>query len=1121
MAPWWPGTSLLCVKAPRKLVFLFTLSLSVTYLFYSLLSCYTSLQFPLQDAGIYLQPDSGLSPVDAIRTASIKPDPSNPAIVTPESGSSPKSRSSLDSYLPSSPGSSIARNGEKLGSGSLKSSGGVSDPLPASALEEFSNSVSSLLASSATYSKIRTLNAVLQPGWPTVRTSGPVQSETQRLKAIDLLKHKALGPVDSTVLRKSSWIIAQIPSTAVSVSTLDSTPIQTSQEFSTLDSAPILTAQEFSTLDSAPIAKAARFSTVDSAHFIRGQGVSTEDRAPSVVEQGFSTEDRAPTVVGQGFSTEDRAPTVVGQGFSTEDRAPSVVGQGFSTEDRAPTVVGQGFSTEDRAPTIVGQGFSTEDRAPSVVGQGFSTEDRAPTVVGQGFSTEDRAPSVVGQGFSTEDRAPSVVGQGFSTEDRAPTVVGQGFSTEDRAPSVVGQGFSTEDRAPTVVGQGFSTEDRAPTIVGQGFSTEDSASSVVGQGFSTEDRAPSVVGQGFSTEDRAPSVVGQGFSTEDRAPTVVGQRFSTEDRAPSVVGQGFSTEDRAPTIVGQGFSTEDRAPSVVGQGFSTEDRAPSVVGQGFSTEDRAPSVVGQGFSTENRAPSVVGQGFSTEDRAPSVVGQEFSTEDRAPSVVGQEFSTEDRAPSVVGQGFSTEDSTSSVVGQGFSIEDRAPFIRDQGFSIEDHTPIVRGQGSSTLDSTPIASSLEEFNTLERSLKSHLSQDVDANISLQGSAKVTKESNQQTFSLSTAIPSVAPRLNDFSPADTAPIHTSHQDTYMTRDTHPRIFSEGEITRPSDFTGNDMNSPIKGISTWNRTPLAATEMIPESHTGYLERETQESSTTEEELSRRLSVNSTIEYGEKKLPQAIIIGVKKGGTRALLEALRAHPDVRAVGVEPHFFDRNYEKGLEWYRDLMPRTVEGQITMEKTPSYFVTNEAPQRIHSMAKDTKLIVVVRNPVTRAISDYTQTLSKKPEIPTFEVLAFKNRTLGLIDASWSALRIGIYALHLESWMQYFPLSQILFVSGEHLITNPAEELAKVQDFLGLQRIITDKHFYFNKTKGFPCLKKPEDTGAPRCLGKSKGRTHPKIDPDVIQRLRKFYKPFNVMFYQMTGQDFQWEKEELDS
>ena len=51
-------------------------------------------------------------------------------------------------------------------------------------------------------------------------------------------------------------------------------------------------------------------------------------------------------------------------------------------------------------------------------------------------------------------------------------------------------------------------------------------------------------------------------------------------------------------------------------------------------------------------------------------------------------------------------------------------------------------------------------------------------------------------------------------------------------------------------------------------------------------------------------------RRLPQAIIIGVKKGGTRALLEYLRIHPDVRAPGPEPHFFDRNYDKGLDWYR-------------------------------------------------------------------------------------------------------------------------------------------------------------------------------------------------------------------
>ncbi|CAG5897972.1 unnamed protein product [Menidia menidia] len=206
---------------------------------------------------------------------------------------------------------------------------------------------------------------------------------------------------------------------------------------------------------------------------------------------------------------------------------------------------------------------------------------------------------------------------------------------------------------------------------------------------------------------------------------------------------------------------------------------------------------------------------------------------------------------------------------------------------------------------------------------------------------------------------------------------------------------------------------------------------------------------------------------------------------------------------------------KGLMPRTLDSQITLEKTPSYFVTREAPRRISSMSHETKLIVVVRNPVTRAISDYTQTLSKKPDIPTFEELAFKNKSVGFVDTSWNAIRIGMYILHLENWLQYFRLSQMHFVSGERLITDPAGEMGRVQDFLGLKRIITDKHFYFNRTKGFPCLKKPESSSQPRCLGKSKGRTHVQIDQEVIEQLREFYRPYNIKFYETVGQDFKWD------
>lgn len=51
-------------------------------------------------------------------------------------------------------------------------------------------------------------------------------------------------------------------------------------------------------------------------------------------------------------------------------------------------------------------------------------------------------------------------------------------------------------------------------------------------------------------------------------------------------------------------------------------------------------------------------------------------------------------------------------------------------------------------------------------------------------------------------------------------------------------------------------------------------------------------------------------RRLPSVIIIGAKKCGTRALLEYLRLHADIKTAGPEPHFFDRYYHLGLEWYR-------------------------------------------------------------------------------------------------------------------------------------------------------------------------------------------------------------------
>ena len=216
------------------------------------------------------------------------------------------------------------------------------------------------------------------------------------------------------------------------------------------------------------------------------------------------------------------------------------------------------------------------------------------------------------------------------------------------------------------------------------------------------------------------------------------------------------------------------------------------------------------------------------------------------------------------------------------------------------------------------------------------------------------------------------------------------------------------------------------------------------------------------------------------------------------------------------------------MPRSVAGQMTIEKTPSYFVTKAAPERVYNMSRDVRLIVVVRDPVTRAISDYAQAAAKRPKMPPFERMAFvypendtRNSSSWEVATSWGAVKIGIYARHLRRWLRRFPRRQMHFVNGERLVVDPAGEMAQLQDFLGLPRFVDARHFYFNATKGFPCLRKSiTDHGGGagkevvRCLGESKGRSHPVVDSEVIQRLRDFFRPFNEKFYRMTGIDFEW-------
>ena len=257
-------------------------------------------------------------------------------------------------------------------------------------------------------------------------------------------------------------------------------------------------------------------------------------------------------------------------------------------------------------------------------------------------------------------------------------------------------------------------------------------------------------------------------------------------------------------------------------------------------------------------------------------------------------------------------------------------------------------------------------------------------------------------------------------------------------------------------------------------------------------------------------------RKLPQCIIVGVRKCGTRALLEFLNLHPLIQPADHEIHFFDEEskYSLGLEWYRKHMPYSFPEQITIEKSPRYFITEKVPERIHKMNSTIKLVVLLRNPVTRVISDYTQVyynkLAKGKMHDRFEDLVIDES--GEVNTGYKAVRISIYHHHFRRWLRVFHRHQIHVVDGDNLIVKPIEEIRKVEQFLGLQNRVTENNLYFNETRGFYCMKNGTNE---KCLGLTKGRKHPDIDQQIIEKLQDFFRPHNKRLFNMMDVKFNWD------
>ncbi len=204
-----------------------------------------------------------------------------------------------------------------------------------------------------------------------------------------------------------------------------------------------------------------------------------------------------------------------------------------------------------------------------------------------------------------------------------------------------------------------------------------------------------------------------------------------------------------------------------------------------------------------------------------------------------------------------------------------------------------------------------------------------------------------------------------------------------------------------------------------------------------------------------NQSLELGCSNKPSFLIIGAPKCGTSSLYSYITEHPNVISPLLkEINFFNKNFSKGINWYLSHFALLPEGKyVTGEATPLYLYHSDTPERVSDCFPDVKLIIILRNPVDRAISDYYHRARNKRLKMTFEevfsprlsefqgvtnILENENYLMDKNEIIWR----GMYFSFVEKWMNLFSREQVMVLQNEDLLENPGMVMQNVFKFLDI-------------------------------------------------------------------------------
>jgi hypothetical protein len=252
---------------------------------------------------------------------------------------------------------------------------------------------------------------------------------------------------------------------------------------------------------------------------------------------------------------------------------------------------------------------------------------------------------------------------------------------------------------------------------------------------------------------------------------------------------------------------------------------------------------------------------------------------------------------------------------------------------------------------------------------------------------------------------------------------------------------------------------------------------------------------------------------LPDFLIAGAQKAGTTSLFGWLQQHPQCApCLTKEVHFFDRHFQRGINWYRSHFPLSLATdeeyvtRLSFESSPYYMFDPRVPERAREVLPDVKVIFLLRDPVSRAYSHYQHSVLRRREKLGFadavaaeperlegeeEKLRSDPTYVSLAHQHYSYVARGMYANQLNRWLECFPMRQLLVVEAEEMFREPHVTFQRILEFLEI------------------------DSWQPAGFGNlNLGRYRSEMPEPTRHQLAAHFAPHNEQLFELLGKRFAW-------